>query len=103
MRPLYEILEKDHMVIANLSKEEITARAADKFIAGKLNLDVGSPILAEKGLFLTRESAPSNTTWDITVPIVLCILSKAGDSILPKSSYCRRGFGIRKCCICLYI
>jgi GntR family transcriptional regulator len=48
LRPLYEILEKDYMVIASLSKEEITARAADKFLAEKLNLEVGSPILVRK-------------------------------------------------------
>lgn len=47
-RPLYEILEKDHTVLANLSKEEITAMAADKFIAGKLAIKVGTPILLRK-------------------------------------------------------
>ena len=48
LRPLYEILEKDYMVIASLSKEEITARASDKFLAEKLNLEVGSPLLVRK-------------------------------------------------------
>ncbi len=47
-RPLYEIFEKDHKVIANLSKEEITAIAADKFIAAKLAIKVGTPILFRK-------------------------------------------------------
>src|ERR1700712_228993 len=37
-RPLYEILEKDYSAIANLSKEEISAKAADKFIATKLEI-----------------------------------------------------------------
>lgn len=47
-RPLYEILEKDYHVVANLSKEEISARAADKVLASKLELEVGSPILLRK-------------------------------------------------------
>lgn len=47
-RPLYEILEKDYHVVANLSKEEISARAADKVLAGKLQLELGSPILLRK-------------------------------------------------------
>lgn len=47
-RPLYEILEKDYLVVATLSKEEITAKAADKFIAGKLDIDLGSPVLLRK-------------------------------------------------------
>ncbi|WP_240409959.1 GntR family transcriptional regulator [Flavisolibacter nicotianae] len=47
-RPLYEILEKDHMVVANLSQEEISAKAADKAIAAKLEIEPGSPILFRK-------------------------------------------------------
>ena len=35
-------------MIANLSKEEITAIAADKFIAAKLAIKVGTPILFRK-------------------------------------------------------
>jgi GntR family transcriptional regulator len=58
LRPLYEILEKDHMVIASLSKEEITARAADKFIAEKLNLEVGSPILVRKRFVYDQGDRP---------------------------------------------
>jgi GntR family transcriptional regulator len=58
LRPLYEILEKDHMVIASLSKEEITARAADKFIAEKLNLEVGSPILVRKRFVYDQGERP---------------------------------------------
>jgi len=57
-RPLYEILEKDHMVVASLSKEEITARAADKFLAEKLNLDVGSPILFRKRFVYDQGERP---------------------------------------------
>jgi GntR family transcriptional regulator len=58
LRPLYEILEKDHMVIASLSKEEITARAADKFLADKLNLEVGSPILVRKRFVYDQGERP---------------------------------------------
>jgi GntR family transcriptional regulator len=58
LRPLYEILEKDHMVIASLSKEEITAKAADKFIAEKLNLEVGSPILVRKRFVYDQGDRP---------------------------------------------
>jgi GntR family transcriptional regulator len=47
-RPLYEILEKDYSVIANLSKEEISAKPADKFIAAKLEIEVGEPVLFRK-------------------------------------------------------
>ncbi len=47
-KPLYEILEKEHSVIAKLSKEEISARSADKFLAGKLNINTGDAILKRK-------------------------------------------------------
>ena len=58
LRPLYEIFEKDHMVIASLSKEEITAKAADKFLAEKLNLEVGSPILVRKRFVYDQGDRP---------------------------------------------
>jgi GntR family transcriptional regulator len=47
-RPLYEILENDFSVIAKVSKEEITAIAADAFIAEQLHIQVGDPILKRK-------------------------------------------------------
>lgn len=47
-RPLYELLETDHSVIATLSKEEISAKAADTIIAEKLKVVVGSPVLFRK-------------------------------------------------------
>ncbi|MBB5634558.1 GntR family transcriptional regulator [Pedobacter cryoconitis] len=47
-QPLYEMLETEHSVIANLSKEEISAITASKFIAGKLEVETGSPILSRK-------------------------------------------------------
>jgi len=36
--PLYEMLESEHSVVATLSKEEISAKAADFFIADKLKI-----------------------------------------------------------------
>jgi GntR family transcriptional regulator len=47
-RLLYEILEKDYSTIAKLSKEEISARAADAMLANKLNINIGDPILQRK-------------------------------------------------------
>ncbi len=47
-KPLYEILRNEYSVIAKLSKEEITARAADKNLATKLNVSIGDPILKRK-------------------------------------------------------
>lgn len=47
-RPLYEILEQDYSVIAKVSKEEVTAIAADKFIARLLKIRQGEPILKRK-------------------------------------------------------
>ena len=57
-RPLYEILEKDYLVVVNLSKEEISARAADKFLAAKLIIDEGSPILFRKRFVFDQGERP---------------------------------------------
>jgi|SRR5882762_8445773 len=57
-RPLYEILEKDYLVVVNLSKEEISARAADKFLAAKLVIDEGSPILFRKRFVFDQGERP---------------------------------------------
>lgn len=57
-RPLYEILEQDYNVIATLSKEEISAKAADNFIAGKLEIDTGSPILFRKRFVYDQSDKP---------------------------------------------
>ncbi|PSL45396.1 GntR family transcriptional regulator [Chitinophaga niastensis] len=57
-RPLYDILEKDYMVIATLSKEEISAKAADKFIASKLEIESGSPILFRKRFVFDQGERP---------------------------------------------
>jgi GntR family transcriptional regulator len=57
-RPLYEILEKEHSVLAQLSREEISARAADKFIAGKLETEAGSPVLFRKRFVYDQAERP---------------------------------------------
>src|SRR5688572_25961400 len=57
-RPLYDILEKDHSVIATLSKEEVSAIAADKFTAAKLEVESGSPILLRKRFVFDQGERP---------------------------------------------
>jgi GntR family transcriptional regulator len=47
-RPLYELLEHDYSIIASLSKEEISAHAADQSIADKLHIKIGEPVLFRK-------------------------------------------------------
>jgi GntR family transcriptional regulator len=47
-QPLYEILEKKFATVAKLSKEEISAIATDEFLANKLRLRPGDPILKRK-------------------------------------------------------
>ena len=47
-RPLYEIMQQDYSVAVKLSQEEITATAANKELAGKLELNEGDPILKRK-------------------------------------------------------
>lgn len=57
-RPLYEILELDYQVLAQLSKEEISAKEADKFIASKLEIHAGSPILFRKRFVYDQVERP---------------------------------------------
>ncbi len=47
-RPLYDILEQDFSVVAKVSKEEITALAADSSLAEHLHIHAGEPILKRK-------------------------------------------------------
>ncbi|WP_126245212.1 GntR family transcriptional regulator [Chitinophaga rhizosphaerae] len=56
--PLYEMLEQEHFVIATLSKEEISARLADKLIAQKLEVDVDSAILLRKRFVFDQADRP---------------------------------------------
>lgn len=57
-RPLYELLENDHSIIATLSKEEISAKAADSFIASKLKVSTGSPVLFRKRFVFDQGERP---------------------------------------------
>ena len=57
-RPLYELLENDYSVIATLSKEEISAKAADAFVASKLKIPVGSPVLLRKRFVFDQGERP---------------------------------------------
>jgi len=56
--PLYEMLESEHSVVATLSKEEISAKAADTFIAGKLQVAPGSPVLFRKRFVFDHGERP---------------------------------------------
>jgi GntR family transcriptional regulator len=47
-RPLYETLEKEHHIVAAVSKEGISAILADNKISKLLNVKVGDPILFRK-------------------------------------------------------
>ncbi len=44
-RPLYEIIEKDHSIIVDLSREEIKAVSSEKNISEKLQISEKEPIL----------------------------------------------------------
>ena len=57
-RPLYEMLENEHSIIATLSKEEISAKGADSFIASKLKIPVGSPVLFRKRFVFDQGERP---------------------------------------------
>lgn len=57
-RPLYDILQKDHMVVATVSKEEISAKLADKFLATKLEVEQGSAILFRKRFVYDQAERP---------------------------------------------
>lgn len=48
VKPLYELLEKDHNIIVKTSKEEISASLAGDFIAEKLDIKPNDPILIRK-------------------------------------------------------
>jgi GntR family transcriptional regulator len=47
-QPLYEMLETEFSVIAKMSKEEITAVAANQTLAELLEINVGDPLLCRK-------------------------------------------------------
>ena len=55
---IYEILEKEHSTIVRVSKEEISACAADADLAQKLGIDPGKPILKRKRLVYDPGNRP---------------------------------------------
>lgn len=57
-RPLYDILETDYHTVADLSKEEISAMVADKFLAGKLETEIGGAILFRKRYVFDQADRP---------------------------------------------
>lgn len=56
--PLYQILEEKYGIIAKTSKEEISARLADTFIAEKLNISTSAPILVRKRYVYDKNNKP---------------------------------------------
>jgi GntR family transcriptional regulator len=57
-RPLYEMLEHEHSIIATLSKEEISARTADTIISEKLKVSIGAPVLFRKRFVFDQGERP---------------------------------------------
>src|SRR5690606_12008010 len=56
--PLYELLEKDFGITVETSKEEISAQSASPFIAEKLGINEGAPILVRKRRVYDTSSLP---------------------------------------------
>lgn len=57
-KPLYKLLEENYHTVVSLSKEEIRATVADKWLAKKLNLKTGSPVLLRKRFVFDPGSRP---------------------------------------------
>lgn len=57
-KPLYQMLEEEYATVVATSREEISAKLADKRIAKKLNIKVGSPILKRKRYVLDPGGRP---------------------------------------------
>lgn len=81
-RPLYDILKSDHNIIVKTSKEEIKAAPANNFIASKLDIKTGQPILI-------RRRAVSDVNG---VPIEYNIGWYRADSFTYKIESVRNGF-----------
>ncbi|WP_411031230.1 GntR family transcriptional regulator [Spongiimicrobium sp. 3-5] len=56
-RPLYNIIEMECGYYAEVSKEEISAIAADEELAEKLNIEIGEPILKRERIVFDRGQA----------------------------------------------
>jgi GntR family transcriptional regulator len=57
-RPLYDILERDYNIAVDLSREEISAKLADKNIAGKLEIELNSAVLVRKRYVFDQGERP---------------------------------------------
>lgn len=57
-KPLYEMIENDYSTIATLSKEEISAHAAEGWIADKLRIAKGDPVLLRKRFVFDQGERP---------------------------------------------
>ena len=56
--PLYELLEKEHNIIAKTSHEELKAIRADSILSKKLNIRKGDPILVRKRMVYDHIKRP---------------------------------------------
>lgn len=56
--PLYEMLNAQFNIEAQLSREELSARLADKILGDKLEIDIGSPILFRKRFVYDKNEKP---------------------------------------------
>lgn len=57
-RPLYDILRDDYQIIVKTSREEISAAPANNFIASKLEIETGDPILIRKRAVSDKNGQP---------------------------------------------
>lgn len=57
-KPLYEMLENEHSIIASLSKEEISATSANDIISTKLDVKKGTPVLFRKRFVFDQGERP---------------------------------------------
>lgn len=57
-RPLYETLEKNYGILVKTSREMISARRASAYIAHKLDIEEGDPILVRKRYVLDVNNIP---------------------------------------------
>ncbi len=56
--PLYEMIESERSVVASLSKEEISAKACEEWVAKKLEIKKGTPILFRKRYVFDQGERP---------------------------------------------
>lgn len=57
-QPLYSILEEKYSIVVHKSVEEISAMVADKFLAEKLYIEHGQPVLKRKRLVFDKQGLP---------------------------------------------